>query len=130
MSTITRAYLEHTAFRVRDIHWHARFFETIFGWSIRKIDGDAKYPKQVWIGGLQLMSASDFDGTEGRMNHVGIRCENVDKAVTAALAFDGVTHLAKGQNWLVLPDGLIVELLPATEAAVATALSVDPGMSG
>ncbi|MGL4975260.1 MAG: VOC family protein [Bosea sp. (in: a-proteobacteria)] len=128
MSQTTRAYLEHTAFRVRDIHWHIRFFQTVFGWTIRQIDGDATDPKQVWIGGMQLMAAPDFDGSEGRVNHVGIRCEDVDRAVAVAFTFEGVTHLAKGRQWLVLPEGMIVELLPASESAVVTALSIDPQM--
>jgi hypothetical protein len=129
LSTIPiRAYLEHTAFRVKDIGWHIRFFESVFGWTVRKIDGDEADPKQVWIGGMQLMAAPAFDGAEGRVNHVGVRCENVENAITAALSFEGVTHLDKGREWLVLPEGFIVELLPASEIAVTTALSIHPEM--
>jgi glyoxylase I family protein len=124
----TRAYLEHTAFRVKNIRWHIRFFETVFGWKVRQIEGDEANPRQVWIGGTQLMAAPDFDGTEGRVNHVGVRCENVDNAIAAAFTFDGVSHLDKGRQWLVLPEGFIVELLPASQAAVATALTIHPEM--
>ncbi len=120
------AYLEHAAFRVRDIHWHVRFFEALFGWKVRQVDGDEADPRQVWIGGMQLVAAPGFDGTEGRVNHLGVRCENIDAAMGIAFGFAGVTHLDKGRNWLVLPEGLVIELLPASEKAVAIALSVHP----
>ena len=126
MANPTRAYLEHVAVRVRDIHWHIRFFEAVFGWTVRRTDGDAANPVQVWIGGMQLVADPAFDGTEGRMHHLGVRCENVDQAMATAYSFEGVTHLDRGREWLVLPEGMIVELLPASEAAVVTALSVHP----
>ena len=64
MSAPPRAYLEHAALRVRDIGWHIRFFEALFGWTIRQVDGDAASPRQVWIGGLQLIAAPAFDGAD------------------------------------------------------------------
>ena len=38
----------------------------------------------------------------------------------------GVSHLDKGANWLVLPDGLIVELIPASPGTVQAVLAVNP----
>jgi predicted enzyme related to lactoylglutathione lyase len=119
-------YIEHAAFRVRDMAWHIRFFGEVFGWEVRKVDGDAASPRQVWLGGAQLMADPEFDGTEGRVNHIGVRCADMEAAMTAALAFEGVSHLAKGRQWLVLPEGFIVELLPASEKAVDMALAVHP----
>jgi predicted enzyme related to lactoylglutathione lyase len=120
------SYLEHAAFKVRDMDWHIRFFSEVFGWKVRKVDGDAVAPRQVWLGGAQLMADPGFDGTEGRVNHIGIRCADMEAAITAALAHEGVSHLEKGRHWLVLPEGFIVELLPASPRAVATALMVHP----
>jgi hypothetical protein len=34
--------------------------------------------------------------------------------------------MPQGRNWLALPDGLCVEILQASGAAVASALAVDP----
>lgn len=122
----SRAYLEHVAIRVRDLGWHIRFFEQVFGWKVRQIDGDEAKPKQVWIGGMQLMAVPDFDGAEGRVNHIGVRCENVDAAMETAYGFEGVRADPRGRNWLVLPEGFVVELLPASTNAVATALTIHP----
>ena len=121
-----KAYLEHVAFKVRDIHWHIRFFREVLGMTLRDVDGDKTSPRQVWtFGGLQLMADPDFEGPEGRFVHLGVMCEDVDAAIAAAASF-GVSHLDKGTNWLVLPDGLIVELLPASPGTVQAILAVNP----
>lgn len=136
MTKPTRAYLEHVAMRVRDLHWHIRFFGTVFGWKIRQSEGadgtmsngeaiDA-HPRQVWLGGVQLISDPAFDGSEGHTHHLGVRCENVGQAMLTAYTFAGVAHLGRGPHWLVLPEGMVVELLPTSEAAVTTALRVHP----
>jgi catechol 2,3-dioxygenase-like lactoylglutathione lyase family enzyme len=121
-----KTYLEHVAFKVKDIHWHIRFFREVLGMTLRDVDGDVESPRQVWtFGGLQLMAAPDFEGPEGRFAHLGVMCEDVDAAIAAAQGF-GVSHLDRGANWLVLPDGLIVELLAASPGAVEAALAVNP----
>jgi predicted enzyme related to lactoylglutathione lyase len=121
-----KAYLEHVAFKVKDIHWHIRFFREVLGMTLRDVDGDAASPRQAWtVGGLQLMADPDFEGPEGRFAHLGVMCEDVDAAIAAAESF-GVSHLEQGPNWLVLPDGLIVELIAASPGAVTAALAVNP----
>lgn len=126
----SKAYLEHVAFKVRDIHWHIRFFREVLGMTLRDVDGDPESPRQAWTnGGLQLMADPDFEGPEGRFAHLGVMCEDVDAAIEAAESF-GVSHLDKGTNWLVLPDGLIVELIPASPGAVKAALAVNPRSKG
>jgi len=42
------------------------------------------------------------------------------------VAWQGVTALPQGCNWLVLPDRLCVEILPVTGNSVAAALAIDP----
>lgn len=124
----TQAYLEHVAFRVRDLGWHVRFFEHVLSWKVRQVDGDEANPRQVWLGGLQLIAATDFDGAEGRVNHIGVRCADVEAVMAAAYAFEGVTADPRGKNWLVLPEGFIVELLPASLRAASAALAIHPEM--
>ena len=121
-----KAYLEHVAFKVKDIHWHIRFFREVLGMTLRDVDGDKTSPRQAWtFGGLQLVAEPDFEGPEGRFAHLGVMCEDVDAAIAAARSF-GVSHLDKRTNWLVLPDGLIVELLPASPGTVQAVLAVNP----
>lgn len=125
MST-PRAYLEHVAIWVKDIHWHIRFFHEVFGMTMREVQGTVEEPLQYWtLGGLQFMSKPDFNGQEGRLGHLGVMCEDLQAALVAARRFE-VQEMPQGSNWLRLPDGLAVELIQASPAtAVAEALAVN-----
>lgn len=123
----TRAYVEHVAVRVKDIHWHIRFFFEVLGMDVREIDGPTDDPRQYWtLGGLQFISKPDHHEPEGRLGHLGVMCEDLEAALTAAHRF-GVTELPQGRNWLRLPDGLAIELIQARPAStVAQALALNP----
>ena len=52
----SKAYLEHVAIWVKDIHWHIRFFEDVLGMTMREVDGTVDEPRQYWtLGGLQFI---------------------------------------------------------------------------
>jgi catechol 2,3-dioxygenase-like lactoylglutathione lyase family enzyme len=123
----SKAYLEHVAIWVQDIHWHIRFFHDVLGMTMREVEGTAEQPSQYWtVGGLQFIARPDFQGPEGRLAHLGVMCENLEAALHAAQAF-GVSELPQGRNWLRLPDGLAVELIQANPpGAVAQALAINP----
>ncbi len=125
-----KSYVEHVAIRVKDIHWHIRFFYEALGMDVREIDGDPANPAQYWtIGGLQLINVPGFDAPPaneaGWLAHLGVMVEDLDAAITACHAF-GVKELPQGRNWLQLPDGLAVELIQAAPGSVAAALRVNP----
>lgn len=122
-----RAYLEHVAIWVRDIHWHIGFFHDVLGMTMREVQGTPEDPQQYWtLGGMQFIASPDFAGPEGRLAHLGVMCEDLEAAIAAAQRF-GVTEMAQGRNWLRLPDGLTVELIQAKPAtSVAQALAINP----
>ncbi|MGN6086241.1 VOC family protein [Trinickia sp.] len=123
----TQAYLEHAAIWVSDIHWHIRFFEHVFGMTMREIDGPVDAPRQYWtLGGLQFIHAPEHAGPEGRLAHLGVMCEDLEAALAAARSY-GVSEMPQGRNWLRLPDGLAIELIQAKPAScVARARAIDP----
>ncbi|WP_311969544.1 VOC family protein [Pseudomonas baltica] len=125
--SIPKAYVEHVAVWVKDIHWHIRFFHEVFGMTLREVQGTVEEPIQYWnLGGMQFMSAPDFAGPEGRLGHLGVMCEDMEAALAAAWTFD-VTQMPQGRNWLRLPDGLAVEFIQASPAAsVAQILAINP----
>jgi predicted enzyme related to lactoylglutathione lyase len=125
-----KAYLEHVAIWVQDIHWHIKFFHDVLGMTMREVDGDAATPRQYWtLGGMQFIASPEFAGPEGRLAHLGVMCEDVDAAIAAAHRF-GVAEMPQGRNWLRLPDGLAVELMQAKPAhCVAQALAINPRAS-
>ena len=122
-----KAYLEHVAIWVKDIHWHIGFFHDVLGMTMREVQGTPEEPQQYWtLGGMQFIASADFAGPEGRLAHLGVMCEDVEAAIAAAHRF-GATEMPQGRNWLRLPDGLAVELIQARPAAsVAQALAVNP----
>ena len=121
-----KAYLEHVAIFVRDIHFHIRFFEEVFGMTMREVDGTPDEPRQYWtLGGMQFIAMPDFHGPEGRIAHLGVMCEDLESALTAARKFN-VVEMPQGRNWLRLPDGLAVELIQARGDTVGRALAIDP----
>ena len=122
----SKAYLEHVAIWVKDIHWHIRFFEDVLGMTMREVEGPVDDPRQYWtLGGMQFIASPNFAGPEGRLAHLGVMCEDLEAALSAAKAF-GVEEMPQGRNWLRLPDGLAVEFIQATGSSVADALAIDP----
>jgi catechol 2,3-dioxygenase-like lactoylglutathione lyase family enzyme len=125
--SIPKAYVEHIAIFVKDIRWHVRFFEDVFGMTMRESDGPPDAPRQYWtLGGMQFIHAPRHDEPEGRLAHLGVMCEDVEAALSAAHRYD-VSALPQGRNWLRLPDGLAIEFIQARPVAcVAQALAIDP----
>ena len=126
----TVSYVEHVALRVRDIHWHIRFFHEVLGHTLREVDGTLDQPRQYWtLGGLQLMATPDFaappSNDAGWLAHLGLMVENLEAALEAAQGWN-VTVLPQGRNWLQLPDGLAVELIQASPGTVRQARAINP----
>ena len=44
-----KAYIEHVAVRVKDIHWHIKFFCEVLGMDMREVDGSVDDPRQLWL---------------------------------------------------------------------------------
>lgn len=123
MAYIKRSYAEHVAIFVKDIDWHVRFFREALGMILRD---ESQYPEQVWtIGGVQLISAPDFQGPEGRLAHIGIMTEDLEAALAEIYSWE-VKEMPQGRNWVELPDGLCIEVMQAARQSVTEALSVQP----
>jgi len=121
-----KAYVEHVAIFVRDIHFHIRFFQEVLGMTMREVDGTPEEPRQYWtVGGMQFIAMPNFAGPEGRLAHLGVMCEDLEAALAAAHQFD-VKAMSQGSNWLRLPDGLAIEFIQARNDAVGRALAIDP----
>ena len=120
------AYVEHVAIFVADIFWHIRFFNEVLNMGFREVQGTIENPEQYWtLGGMQFRAAPDFAGPEGRLLHLGIMVDDLDGALDRAAAF-GVTTQPQGRNWILLPDGLELELIQAAPGSVDAVRAVDP----
>lgn len=122
--TSNKAYVEHVAIRVKDIDWHIHYFREVLGMTIRETQGRDDAHTQVWlVGGMQLMADPDFIAPEGRLAHLGIMVEDLERAIRETRDRGG-KEMPQGHNWLALPDGLLIELIQAQPDSVAAALAV------
>ena len=104
------AYLEHMALRVKDLEWHIDFFEKVFGMKITSEMGEAPNRK-VWLdGGIQFNETADFEGPEGRADHLGIMTDRIDEVLEKAYNL-GVEEMIQGHNWIRLKSGLCIEVI-------------------
>jgi len=126
MSYATKGYLEHSAIFVRDMDWHIKFFEAVFGMGVRSKSMNGDQIAQVWLyGGMQLTRKDDYEGGEFGFNHLGVMVEELDKAVDEAYKW-GVTEMPQGRNWVRTPEGIGIEIMKAENNAVEKALAIDP----
>ena len=111
--TMEKAYIDHAAVTVADIHWSLAFFEDVLGMTeTRRRESDGKL-QQVWLdGGIQLIEApGKVPG--GQAHHLGIRVRDFKGTLAKMLAYEGVHSVdGKPEKWVQLPDGLLLELFP------------------
>ena len=104
--------MDHVAINVNDLEWNIKFFEDVFGMTVTKEGIADNGKRQVWLsGGIQLVP---YDGelVQGTMNHLGIAVDDADAVLAKADKYN-VTHLEKGWHWIVIPTGLLIEVLGA-----------------
>lgn len=112
-----KGYLEHTALYVKDLEWHVIFFKAALGMTVKQERPTAAGTWQVWLdGGLQLIHDPEYNAGEGRLAHLGIMTDNLDRAIETATA-NGASILSTNKNWMKLPEGVIIELMQATPDA-------------
>ena len=119
MTNPRKAYLEHVAIFVRDIHFHIRFFEEVLGMTMREVDGTPEDTAPVLDARRHAVHRDAGLRRTGRpARALGVMCEDLEAALAAARTFD-VKEMPQGRNWLRLPDGLAVEFIQARGDAVA-----------
>lgn len=108
-----KSILDHCAVMLQDLELGIELCETVFGMTVRKTEMKEERIFQIWFDqGIQLIR-SDFPAVmeHGFVNHIGIRVSDVKTCLAQAERFRAKS-LAKGNNWIVFPFGLCVEVLP------------------
>lgn len=119
------AYLEHMAFKVNDLDWCIRFFQEVFGMPIRLEMGE-KPNRKVWLhAGIQLNEDSSFVDKEGRCDHFSLMTSDYEKTLEKCKEW-GCQTLEMGENWLQLPNGMVLELKRGDAKALQTILEQKP----
>jgi hypothetical protein len=119
------AYLEHAAFKVKDFDWCVNFLQDAFDMAIRLSLGE-KPNRKIWLhAGIQLNEDVDFDNESGRSDHFALMTDDFDAALQKCLAH-GCVQMEMGENWLKMPNGMVIELLRADNDALQTILDQKP----
>ena len=118
-------YVEHTACRVKDLDWCVRFFTEVFDMPIRLSPGE-KPNRKIWLhAGIQLNEDITFDEKEGRLDHIALMTTDYDNVHEKCLAW-GCTVLPAGDNWLKMPNGIVIELKRGNNEVLHTIISQKP----
>lgn len=105
--------MDHVAFEVVDVQRMIDFFFSVFGMTIVKED-NLEGNRRVWLsGGLQFNENSNATSDNGFFHHLGICVEDVDIATNKAIEL-GCKQVPPGKNWVMMPENLCIEILPAT----------------
>lgn len=112
-----RSYIDHAAYNVADLDWYIQFFTQVFDMPVKKEKAGKDGLRQVWLsGGIQLCEVNQGTAYEGHANHLSLITDDLDMAWRKALAM-GCTPEGR-DNWLLLPDGLRLELFPAHPGSI------------
>lgn len=119
------AYLEHMAFKVNDLDWCVKFFQDVFDMPIRLSLGQAPNRK-IWLhAGIQLNEDLTFKNQEGRCDHFALMVTNYDEVLEKCKMY-GCKTLEMGENWLQMPNGMIIELKRGNQIALETIIAQKP----
>lgn len=119
------AYLEHTALNVNDIEWCVRFFEEVFDMPIRLSLGE-KPNRKIWLhAGIQLNEDINFTNEEGRLNHIALMTTDYENALEKCIEW-GCVQLSVAENWIKIPNGIVIELKRGNNEILETIISQKP----
>ena len=75
--------------------------------------------------GIQLNEDITFDEKEGRLDHIALMTTDYDNVHEKCLAW-GCTVLPAGDNWLKMPNGIVIELKRGNNEVLHTIISQKP----
>lgn len=119
------AYLEHTALNVNDIEWCVRFFEEVFDMPIRLSLGE-KPNRKIWLhAGIQLNEDINFKNEEGCLNHIALMTTDYENVLGKCIEW-GCVQLSVAENWVKMPNGIVIELKRGNNEVLETIISQKP----
>lgn len=77
------------------------------------------------MAGIQLNEDPDFEGPEGRSDHLGIMPEDYEATIAKAYQWN-VTEMEAGKNWIRLPDGMCIEIVQGKPEEIHNMLQAKP----
>ena len=103
---------DHVCLMVSNMEWSLNLFREVFGFTVDRYVGDAQNPAKVWFREqLQLNRTETPVVTEnGIFSHLGIAVQDPG-AVIEKLKKYGGKATEDGENWIMMPNGIYLEIL-------------------
>ena len=128
-----KSYLEHTCIIVNDLEKSLEIFEKVFGATVKRAVDAPNGERRRWLtGGYQINSpAEHFEPVPvhgAGLYHLGIAVDgDCEEAGRYARTLGCLPVPGKGDNWIAMPDGAVIEIMQATNAdAIDKALALEP----
>lgn len=105
------AKFDHYCIRVdrKEYDTAIALFREAFGLEVTKDNVLPNGNRQCWIGFLQINEV-DFDGPEGRHDHLSLAVEHREQTIAVLKEKYGAKEMPQGAHWLRLPSGFCFEL--------------------
>ncbi len=87
-------------------------FKEVFGFHIDKFVGEEGNPEKLWFKECIQLNKTDSEIVKdgGIFNHLAISVDNQDEVIGKLKKLGGKATSA-GFNWIMMPDGLYLEIL-------------------
>ena len=108
-----KTYVDHICLNVANYDWYVEFFKNVFEMRPYKEIGE-KGSRKLWFDqGIQLNEAAEDAPSAGsKYDHIGLSVDTADMEEILRRAKEyGCTSLPKGEKWISLRDGLVIELM-------------------
>ena len=103
---------DHVCLMTNDMKGYISMFTEVFGFHVDKIVGEKENPEKLWFKECIQLNRTDSkivkDG--GIFNHLAISVDNQEEVI-ARLKKLGGKETSAGFNWIMMPDGLYLEIL-------------------
>ncbi len=105
--------LDHVALYVKDMNWFIAFFRDCLKMKVKHFVGPEDCPDDIWFAcGIQLTKAPDKPDYDGitPLAHFGIDVTDQKETINRCHEY-GLRSDERGENWVWLPEGILMEIL-------------------
>lgn len=105
---ICTCFIHHVAISIVEFDQYVELFKKI-GMNVQRTTGEAPQ-RQIWFTeGIQLKETSVLK-IGNNIDHIALCVNNIE--ATVKIAFENGCHsFSQGENWFLLPNGIVVELI-------------------
>lgn len=103
-------YVDHVGLKTTDLEASVKFFEEVFGMTVKEVRGEAP-SRKLWMDqGLQLNEVAEYSHTQSAFHHLALHVDDKEEILSKIGAY-GCKKLEGKDHWFAMPDGVLIELI-------------------